>query len=733
MSVPPMPSGSQLELLRRFSPRLHFDALERWRPGLADLYMRRSKYLDGNGLKVDGTPPADNAILSGLEEIKSRLNPLGDGPGLNAQLRSNAVLRTYGAGLDLDSAGTCYGRVYEAKAGVIFLQYWLFYSDNPCVLPPGRHDGDWELVQLRLKQYVEDWQVTHLTLAEHGKPATYAIGPGDLPVDVYVAVDSHACYATGGAQPMIPLSDVCDTAGAAGAVAEIEPMPLDVDGHDWAHWHGRWGMDQGPGTILALWLGLRRTPSFLRNIRVGAGESPPGPARQGMSWDRPDRFAQRGKARRGTNVALRRLVHFIGRLTWPRHVPKVKVERTAPGLYVIDAKPAGHFVRRLALVSVAFEEDHVGVPGTRHGLARYTVRTGHPSRPLEIEHDKPLYWRAAGYNFLRQRGEPSARHAPVEASWPLKVSGGSGDDQGARRVFAGALTGYLRRRGAAPVGEMVGGVGWFWLRLSQPEVERVIEAARRDGLVTPLGQAKDASGAEVAADEWGLTDRGRELERTRALSFRDSVVAIRGVGQPVVSATEKWGKRVIAVVAPLAPFLALGTGLNISVAIAIAAAGAILALSLGAGLRGETELRRAAEHWPRLRSCRPNIYAWQTTAWRPWERVPIAAAVVLYAIASAVLLRATETWRFSIWIACAIALALGAFAWWRLREVWGRWLSLNASFRHERDRVKRRRLTDPDHPCVRGSECEAAINGRAVSCPLFGLDAPPESDRIPVP
>jgi hypothetical protein len=721
-----MPSPTELDLLRRFAPRLNFDALERWRPSLADDYMEGSVFLEGD-LHLDGTPPAEGAILAHGEAAKSRLNPLSDGPGLDTQRRSNLILRRYGSGLDLDTAGTTYGRVARVAPDTLFLQYWLFYSDNPCVLPPGRHDGDWELVQLRLHRRSEKWAATHLTLAEHGKPVTYPIDSEQLPVDVYVAVDSHACYSESGAHPIFPLADICDTGGADGRVPAVQPLPLAAGDADWAHWHGRWGMDRGPGTLLALWLGLRRTPSFLRQIKVGAGESPPSPARQGMSWDRPDLFTLRGKTRRVTNVSPRGLIHFIGRLTWPRRMPAVKVEQVAPHSFVIDAKPAGYFLRRVVLVSVACEEEEAG---TRRPLARFTVRAGQAAGPFEIPHDKPLYWRAAGYNALRQRGEPTARRGAAAAPWPLKVSGGSVDDQGARRVFGGALTGHLRQRGATPTEKLVGGVGWFWLRLNRTEVERVIDAARRDGLVAPLGHAKDSAGKEIDDEEWVLTDRGRELERTRALSFRDSIVAIRGIGEPVVSTAEKWGKRVASIIAPFVPFIALGSGLNISIAIAVVSAGAILALALGNALRGEAELRRAAEHWPRLRTCRPNIHAWQTKSWRPWERVPIAGVAALYLIVSAVILRCTHTWDFNVWIALAVGAFAGGVAWWRLRHGWGQWLRLNKAFRDERDLVRKRRRTEPSHPCVWGTACEAATGGSTTSCPRFGRKAPLEPERI---
>jgi len=401
-----MASINQDELLTRFAPRLHFDALERWRPCLADAYTAHSTFLDAAGEALDGSPPAEPAMLANLEELKSRLDPLSDGPDPDSLRRSNELLATFGEEQDLSTAGTCYGRLVHGGPGAIFLQYWLFYPDNPCVLPPGRHDGDWELVQLRLRESGAEWEATHATLAGHGKPVTRTFRSTDGGPDVFVAIDSHASYFVAGAHPMLPLSDVCTPASPA-ATPAVAPIPVAPDKVDWAHWHGRWGIDRGPGTWLALRLGLRRTPSFMRRLnKVGAGESPPSPGRQGASWSRPRAFQARGTQRRGTNVSIQRLAHFIGRLTWPKREPEVTVRAVAPNSYEIETSSAGHFARRVTRVSVSFMETRPD--GSRRALAMQSVPAGRVAGPFEIAHDGPLTWRAAGYNRLRQRGEPIA-------------------------------------------------------------------------------------------------------------------------------------------------------------------------------------------------------------------------------------------------------------------------------------------------------------------------------------
>jgi hypothetical protein len=398
----------QLELLKRFAPALHFDALERWRPGLVDGYLEHSTVLDGRDRQLPGTPPAGPAMREHRGDPKARLNPLEHGAGVDTQKRSNEVLTEYGREQELNSAGSAYGRVVEV-GGALFLQYWLFYPDNPCVLPPGRHDGDWELVQIRVERDGADFRPTHLTLAEHGKPVSEPITSADAAIDVFVAVDSHACYFKEGANPIIPLSDVCEPAGTPSGIPTVVLVPIEPSKKDWAHWPGRWGLDRGPGTWLALLLHFKRTPWPLTRLnKVGAGESPPGPAHQGQSWRYPRAFAARGTGRRSSITLVQRFAHFLGHATWPKKSPKVTVvpaeqSVAATAAYTVKAEPAGRFLRGVTLVAVAFFEEHAD--GTGRALALHTVHPGR-AETFEIPHQGELLWRAAGYNVLRQRGNP---------------------------------------------------------------------------------------------------------------------------------------------------------------------------------------------------------------------------------------------------------------------------------------------------------------------------------------
>jgi hypothetical protein len=406
--LPDVSPDEKLELLRRFAPTLHFDALERWRPDLVDNYLRHSTVLDGNDGRLSGTPPAEPAMNERGDEPKARLNPLERGAGVDTQKRSNEVLHAYGGDQNLASAGVAYGRVL-AEGQALFLQYWLFYPDNPCVLPPGRHDGDWELVQIRAERTGDDFRPTHLTLAEHGKPVNKPISSSEE-IEVFVAVDSHACYFKEGANPIIPLSDVCEPAGTTSGKPEVVLLPIEASKHDWAHWQGRWGLDRGPGTWLALQLHLKRTPGIFKRLnKVGAGESPPSPGHQGQSWSSPGAFATRGSTRTATTTPIQRFAHFLGEATWPNDPPRVEVTAVDPAegssvpTYRLEAEGAGRFLRRISMVAIAFWEQRAD--GSRRALALETVRPG-ASKTLAIPHEGELVWRAAGYNALRQRGRP---------------------------------------------------------------------------------------------------------------------------------------------------------------------------------------------------------------------------------------------------------------------------------------------------------------------------------------
>ncbi len=166
-----------------------------------------------------------------------------------------------------------YGRAARDGRDRVWLQYWLFFSDNPQdrgIVRTGRHTGDWELLQLRLGR---DRRPVEATFAQH----TWAEGcgwgemerEGNAPV-VYVANGSHALYPRAGRADR-PWPDPNDEADGDGRRVRPPVERVDGDSPRWMAWPGRWGEDGGG------WV-------------PGEQASPRGPAFQPDRWDDPGRF-----------------------------------------------------------------------------------------------------------------------------------------------------------------------------------------------------------------------------------------------------------------------------------------------------------------------------------------------------------------------------------------------------------------------------------------------------------
>jgi hypothetical protein len=140
-----------------------------------------------------------------------------------------------------------YGRAVRGSDGKYWLQYWMFYYYNDYALGGvGVHEGDWEMVQVGLDQ---SDQPDRVTFARHDYSArcdwneieTFDTGDGPAPV-VYVALGSHASYATEGEQLTAVATD--DTADDGPHVRpELELVHDDSPG--WIRWPGHWGNSRG--------------------------------------------------------------------------------------------------------------------------------------------------------------------------------------------------------------------------------------------------------------------------------------------------------------------------------------------------------------------------------------------------------------------------------------------------------------------------------------------------------
>jgi hypothetical protein len=180
-----------------------------------------------------------------------------------------------------------YGHVVR-RPGETWLQYWLFFAYNPQdrgLVRTGRHEGDWELFQLRLDASgVPDLA----TLAQH----SWAEGctwdelerDGSAPV-LYVANGSHALYSAAGTWDR-PFPDPNDEADGQGRRVRPKLTRVSDSRPAWVAYDGRWGSSRAgpiPGEQSSPF-GPRFQPSgawvapaqFHADRAVECGSGPPG-------------------------------------------------------------------------------------------------------------------------------------------------------------------------------------------------------------------------------------------------------------------------------------------------------------------------------------------------------------------------------------------------------------------------------------------------------------------------
>ena len=317
------------------------------------------------------------ALLSTYDvEDGDRLDEVGDPLAAARRFQGEAAYRE-----------RVYGRVKE-DAGRLWLQYWLWSYYNPKhLLGLGKHEGDWELVQIGLD---DDGRPEVATYSQHegGEARSWdklKRHQGDHPI-VYVAPLSHACYFEPGAHPYVIGVDHPD-GSLPPVLPHVEPFGA------WEDWTGRWGASTGVGS------------RFLDGRLAGrfGGRSPASPGRQGMKWEHPTAWHLRARAATPFRSA-RRVVRAAGTVTYPK-------------LLAIDARREGDRV----LVDYRLD------PAPQRRASRLLVTLHRPDRepqllatcPEKIEGtegtvDVPLaagvegevVVRASAYNVLRQRSDP---------------------------------------------------------------------------------------------------------------------------------------------------------------------------------------------------------------------------------------------------------------------------------------------------------------------------------------
>ena len=250
-----------------------------------------------------------------------------------------------------------------------WLQYWLFYYYNDFqllgpLLSGGKHEGDWELVQLRLdaaEQPVEAVFSQH-TQAE-SKPWANVRKSGPTPL-VYVARGSHANYFGPGSHWSGSWRDRADGKGP-----QITPtLEVVEDTTPWMLWPGRWGDTKATSSPID-------------------SNSPNSPGRR-AHWLNPAALSA-ATTRRGDTVAVTR--GLAGAAAAPARVadpeaPRVTARRAGDRLVVAYEAPPG----ATALV-VATRPRGQAVPATTRAFALDA-----PRGEIELEGDVEVWVSVVG-------------------------------------------------------------------------------------------------------------------------------------------------------------------------------------------------------------------------------------------------------------------------------------------------------------------------------------------------
>jgi hypothetical protein len=371
----------ELDLLERFKPVLRFDRQYDYRAASVQGVVENPGNVLTTGhaeviARAGGEPRLTLELLSAYpdggepkddDQICLAPNVLGDARAMETRPQHD---------------GRLYGRVCE-DGGRRWLQYWFWLYFNPKHLMGfGKHEGDWEMIQIGLGP---DGEPELVGYAQHEsgearkaeKVEWVESDRGRHPV-VYVAPYSHAAYFEPGAHPYVLGVDHPTRGGPS------DLLPVERFG-PWVEWCGHWGSSE-------------------RVIAGRIGNGPRSPSKQGWKWEHPARFQLRLRSR-WIRVQLGRLMHLAGRLTFPKP-PRVSA-RLEGRACVVAYELADRRSRHLYLTV------HEGRRVVASRRVRCAEQSGEERIRLETPPAEPLVC-GSTFNRLRQRSEVA--EAPVEGA-----------------------------------------------------------------------------------------------------------------------------------------------------------------------------------------------------------------------------------------------------------------------------------------------------------------------------
>lgn len=233
--------GDDEALLKRYRPQLLYDSLEAY---FADHPAQMLVNPGNEWRRADGTVVATAPF--GLDALTPDGATSGDVLSIRNKDYAKQYARLRQAHPELNNHMVA--RVARDRNDRTWLQYWLwyFYNDYRLTAGYGLHEGDWEMVQLRLDA---DGAPDQVVYNQHRKAQARPWDRvekdpknPDTPI-VYVARGSHASYFERGVHPTEIWADVCD-GGRRGPEATL----LVLDGTEaWPRWPGTWGDTKAHG------------------------------------------------------------------------------------------------------------------------------------------------------------------------------------------------------------------------------------------------------------------------------------------------------------------------------------------------------------------------------------------------------------------------------------------------------------------------------------------------------
>jgi hypothetical protein len=269
-----VPDGA--DLLARHRPLLQYDSLESLRADPVSTICsfatagRCNSLHRADGSLIASVEPGHGGARLSLEFLGGDLYANGEEPRRGDYLEAcggSPVLDALESRRRQGDGDRVYGRSRHDGDGQLWLQYWFFfyYADRG-FLGLGRHEGDWQVFQIRMGRngrpeaatfarrsdaYSLSWEEVELGGSEDGQVAI-----------VRPARGSHALLPRSGTLPAPIVPDHNDGQGAM-VRPELELIAEDRPG--WVRWPGRWGS-------------TRRREYF-------EGESPRGPQDHPGWWD----------------------------------------------------------------------------------------------------------------------------------------------------------------------------------------------------------------------------------------------------------------------------------------------------------------------------------------------------------------------------------------------------------------------------------------------------------------